>query len=149
MKGFSGLRACLTVEEPDSLTWPVFSMLGLQEGKQSREEKIAHRNTEQVKRWTYSTQSEIFSTHHQQYCAQVHDKTRRQNRSEMLENRSTFLFLSCSQDILVAGKPPFQQSKSTLSATLNGTTQAISQWWTHCQVATLCQRQAGNKTVDL
>lgn len=57
--------------------------------------------------------------------------------------------LSCSQDILVAGKPPFQQSKSTLSATLNGTTQAISQWWTHCQVATLCQRQAGNKTVDL
>jgi len=40
MKVLSGLRACLTVEEPDSVTCPVFSMLGLKKDKQSRETKI-------------------------------------------------------------------------------------------------------------
>lgn len=147
MKGFSGLRACLTVEEPDSLTWPVFSMLGLQEGKQSREEKIAHRNTEQVKRVQH-TKRDFQHTPSAVLCTGTWQDQKAKQEWDVGEQEHIFI-LSCSQDILVAGKPPFQQSKSTLSATLNGTTQAISQWWTHCQVATLCQRQAGNKTVDL
>lgn len=41
------------------------------------------------------------------------------------------------KDILVAGKPQFQQNKSTLSATLNPDSQAIPQRPTLCQVAML------------
>lgn len=31
MKGFSGLSPCLTTEAPESLTWPVLSLLGLKQ----------------------------------------------------------------------------------------------------------------------
>lgn len=54
MKALSGFRACFTVEEPDSVTWPVFSMFGLQKNrvqiKHARTYMLKHTHTE--REWT-------------------------------------------------------------------------------------------------
>ena len=60
MKVFPGLRACLTMEEPDSLTKPVLSWLSLQKqtGRQRQTDRQKDRQTDRQENRQENRQTE-------------------------------------------------------------------------------------------